>query len=66
MTDPRHAPAAAPLACRRCAAPLGASKGTHVVLGGVRVYQRVVLTCGSCGLKRAWRPSAPDRIPPAS
>ena len=54
-------PDAAPLACRRCSAKLGVSRGTHVELGAVRVCQRVVLTCAACGLKRAWRPDGNAR-----
>ena len=54
--------------CRRCAAPLGVSRGGSVELGAVRVAHRVVLTCVGCGLKRSWRPGTaanPARENPA-
>ena len=60
--NPTPAPApVAPIACHRCAARLGASRGSYVELGTARVYQRVVLTCPACGKKRSWRPDAPPR-----
>ena len=54
--QPPPPPDPAAIACRRCRARLGVSRGGCVDLGAVRVAHRVVLTCAGCGAKRAWRP----------
>jgi RNase P subunit RPR2 len=45
-----------PLHCRRCDALLGRCSDDRLVVGGVRIIERVRVTCIACGESYLWRP----------